>query len=76
MVKTLKNLLLQIHWADCLETWYVASGDLLHQVYINDDPGLTLTYFMAMSNLVTEAFEWKKVEKVHCALLLLCPLIQ
>ena len=23
--KTLKNLLLKNHWADCLETWYVAS---------------------------------------------------
>ena len=29
MVKTLKNLLLQNHQADCLETWYVASGDLV-----------------------------------------------
>ena len=25
--------------------------------YINDDPGLTLTYFMARSNLVPKAFE-------------------
>ena len=29
MVKTLK-ILLQNHWADCLNTWYVASGELLH----------------------------------------------
>ena len=25
-------------------------------VYINDDPGVTLTYFMARSNLETKAF--------------------
>ena len=29
-VKTLKNLLLQNHNADCLETWYVASEDLVY----------------------------------------------
>ena len=28
----------------------------IDKVYINDDPGLTLTYFMARSNLVTYAF--------------------
>ena len=27
--KNLKNLLLQNHQADCLETWYVASGELV-----------------------------------------------
>ena len=37
---------------DCLETWYVASVDLVRLFYINDDPGLILTYFMARSNLV------------------------
>ena len=26
----------------------------------NDDPGLTLTYFMARSNLVPYAFVWEK----------------
>ena len=30
------------------------------QVYSNDDPGLTLTYFMARSNLVPYAFVWEK----------------
>ena len=29
MVKTLKNLLLQNHWADCLETWYEAPWQLV-----------------------------------------------
>ena len=32
-------------------------------MYINDDPGLTLTYFMARANLISMAFEWKKLKK-------------
>ena len=35
----------------------------LYQVYINDDPGLTLTYFTARSNLVTKAFFYRKKVK-------------
>ena len=31
-----------------------------YQVYSNDDPVLTLTYFTAMSNLVHYAFVWEK----------------
>ena len=31
-----------------------------YQVCSNDDPGLTLTYFMARSNLVPYAFVWEK----------------
>ena len=31
-----------------------------YQVYSNDDPGLTLTYFKAMSNLLPYAFVWEK----------------
>ena len=31
-----------------------------YQVYSNDVPGLTLTYFTARSNLVPYAFVWKK----------------
>ena len=31
-----------------------------YQVYSNDDPGLTLTYFTAMSNFVPYAFVWEK----------------
>ena len=34
-----------------------------YQVYSNDDPGLTLTYFMARSNLVPYAFVWEKVKQ-------------
>ena len=32
-----------------------------YQVYSNDAPGLTLTYFKARSNLVPFAFVWEKV---------------
>ena len=31
-----------------------------YQVCLNDDAGLTLTYFMARSNLVPYAFVWEK----------------
>ena len=30
-----------------------------YQVYSNDDPGLTLTYFTARSSLVLYAFVWE-----------------
>ena len=33
----------------------------LYKVYINDDTRLSLTYFMAMSNLVAYMFEWGKL---------------
>ena len=56
MLKTLKNLL-RNQRADDLETWYAASGA---QVCSNNAPGLTLTYFMARSNLLPYAFVWEK----------------
>ena len=31
-----------------------------YQVYSNDDPGLTLTYFTTRSNLVSYVFVWEK----------------
>ena len=31
-----------------------------YQICSNDDPGLTLTYFTARSNLVPNAFVWEK----------------
>ena len=31
-----------------------------YQVYSNDDPGYTLTYFTTRSNLVPYAFVWEK----------------
>ena len=36
-------------------------GLKLYKVYITDDSGLTLNYFMARSNLVAFAFEWGKL---------------
>ena len=36
-------------------------GLKLYKVYIIDDPGLTLTFFMARSNWVTCMFEWGKL---------------
>ena len=40
-------------------------GLKLYKVYINDDPGLTFTYFTAMSKLVAYTFEWGKVLQSH-----------
>ena len=40
-------------------------GRKLYKVYIDDDPGLTLTYFVARSNLVTCTFEWGKLLQSH-----------
>ena len=59
--KNFKNLLLQNQKSYDLETWHVALGLKLYKVYINDDPGLTLTYFTARSNWVTYTFEWGKL---------------
>ena len=38
---------------------------MLYTVYINDDPGLTLTYFVARSNWATCMFEWEKLLQSH-----------
>ena len=35
-------------------------GLKLYKFYINSDPGLTLTYITAMSNLIPYAFVWEK----------------
>ena len=60
MVKTLKNLLLQNQKSYDLELGMYHWGLKLYKIYINDDPGLTLTYFTARSNLVPYAFVWEK----------------
>ena len=59
MVKILKILLLN-QKADDLEAWYAALGAWVLPSCSNDDTGLTLTYFMARSNLVPYAFVWEK----------------
>ena len=35
-------------------------GLKFYKVYINNDPGLTVTYFTARSNLVIYTLEWGK----------------
>ena len=40
-------------------------GLKLYKIYVNDDPGLTLTYFTARSNLVVYAFELGKLLQSH-----------
>ena len=52
-----KNCLPQNHKVDCLETWYLASGDLVLQYLLNDDPGL-----VASPNLVLKSLELKKLK--------------
>ena len=39
-----------------LESRHGPSGVKVYKVYINDDPGLTLTYFTARSSLVRFAY--------------------
>ena len=39
--------------ADFHETWYVASLTPAHHSLLNDDPGMTLTYFATRSILET-----------------------
>ena len=36
-----------------------------YQVCSDDDPGLTLTYFTAVSNVVPYAFVWEKGKTMH-----------
>ena len=40
-------------------------GLKFQKVYINDDPGLTLTYFTARSNWVAYTFEWGILFQSH-----------
>ena len=63
-VKTLKDLLLRNQKSYDLETWHLALGSQALQSLYNDDPGLTLTYFMARSNWVACTFEWENCYKV------------
>ena len=36
-----------------------------YKIYINNDPGLTLTYFTTRSNWVAYMFEWGKLLQRH-----------
>ena len=59
MVKSLKNFSRTTE-PIALKLGMSHLGSYFLIVYVNDDPGLTLTYFMARSNLVPKPFEWKK----------------
>ena len=61
-VKTFKDLHLQNKKSDDLEFWH---GLRVYKVYINHEPGLTLTYLMSRSNLILNAFKWGKIEKLN-----------
>ena len=69
MVQMLKNPLLQNQW-DFSETWYIALKIQANHSCSNYDAGLTLTYFMPRSNLVTFAFVWQKMENFNLQKLL------
>ena len=63
MVKTLKSLLL---WNQKANELYMQNQVLkYYQVCSNDDPGLTLTYFTARSNLVHYAFVWEQGTTIY-----------
>ena len=63
MVKPFKHLL-RNQWVDDCETWYTAftSWDLgPYKVCSNDDPRLTLIYFIARPTSLLTAFPWENV---------------
>ena len=59
MVKNLKNLL-QNQEADGLETWSTATRTRVLPMFSYDDPGVTMTIFMTVSNLFLNASAWVK----------------
>ena len=40
-------------------------GIELYKVYINHDPGMTLTYFTVRSTKVSHALKWEKIGKCN-----------
>ena len=40
-------------------------GMEVYKIYINHNPGMTLTYFTGRSTYVAHAFEWEKLLKCH-----------
>ena len=59
--KNLKNIVFcrtkqQMTLKVCMQHWVRE----YYQIYPNDDPGLTMTYFTARSNLLPYAFVWEK----------------
>ena len=60
MVKTLKTFFSRTNRPMTLKFGMQHRVLKYYQVCSNDDPGLTLTYFTARSNLVHYAFVWEK----------------
>ena len=60
--KSMNNLLFWNQKADESENLYAASGARVLPSCLNDEPGLTLTYCTARSNLVPCAFVWEKIK--------------
>ena len=60
MVKTLKNFFSGTKRPMILKLGMHHRVLKYYQVCSNDDPGLTLTYFTARSNMIRYAFVWEK----------------
>ena len=60
-----KKVLLQNHLGMALKLGMYPLEIKYYNAYINDDLGLTLTYFMSWSNFVPYAVKWGKKEKVN-----------
>ena len=58
MVNTIKTIFFSATKRPMI--WSVALVLEYYQICLNDDHGLTLTYFTIMSNLVSYAFVWEK----------------
>ena len=69
MVKTFKHLFLQNHWADYIETWYVASVDWVLPNFSYGDPMLTMTHFCQCQIWSLCLLNGEKVIHVHCIFL-------
>ena len=62
-LKPYKNLHLSNRKADDIVSWYAALGTQVLPNLFKSDPGLTLTYFAAMSSVVSYAFVWERVKQ-------------
>ena len=67
MVESFKNLLLQNQKSYDLDTWHVALGTQALQSFINDDPGLTLTFFTCFCNYSRPRYQVSVLESVPSA---------
>ena len=68
MLKTLKNLLLQNHWANCIENWHVASRSVVLQSLYKLWPLVDLDLFYGKVNFGSMGI-W--MEKLKCFIFVL-----